>query len=108
MAEKLNLLETEFTDAIVADLIPEWKGSAIDVSILSGGITNKLYRAACDKGDVAIRIYGDKTDMFINRDREASALQQMADAEITSKLIKYLPEKNVTIVEFPALSRNCT
>ncbi|MDX9802006.1 MAG: choline/ethanolamine kinase family protein [Spirochaetia bacterium] len=100
MSEKLNLLEVEFTDKIVADLLPEWKGSDIDVSVLSGGITNKLYRARCDKGDVAIRIYGDKTEMFINRDREAHALQQMADAGITSKLIKYMPEKNVTIVEF--------
>ena len=100
MSEKLNLLEVEFTEEIVADLLPEWKGSDIDVSVLSGGITNKLYRARCSKGDVAIRIYGDKTEMFINRDREAHALQQMADAGITSKLIKYLPDRNVTIVEF--------
>lgn len=100
MAEKPNLLEVEFTDKIVADLIPEWKDCDIEVSILSGGITNKLYRAKCEKGDVAIRIYGDKTEMFIDRDREASALQQMADAKISSKLIKYIPEKNVTIVEF--------
>ena len=100
MAEKPNLLEVEFTDKIVADLIPEWKDCDIEVSILSGGITNKLYRAKCERGDVAIRIYGDKTEMFIDRDREASALQQMADAKISSKLIKYIPEKNVTIVEF--------
>ena len=100
MADKPNLLEVEFTDKIVADLIPEWKDCDIEVSILSGGITNKLYRAKCEKGDVAIRIYGDKTEMFIDRDREASALQQMADAKISSKLIKYIPEKNVTIVEF--------
>ena len=100
MTENLNLLEVEFTDKIVADLIPEWKDCDIDVSILSGGITNVLYRAKCEKGDVAIRVYGDKTEMFIDRDREASALQQMADADISSDLIKYLPEKNVTIVEF--------
>ncbi len=100
MGEKLNLLEVEFTDKIVADLIPEWKGCDIEVGVLSGGITNKLYRARCKKGDVAIRIYGDKTEMFIDRDREASALRQMADAKISSKLIKYLPEKHVTIVEF--------
>ncbi len=99
MTENLNLLEVEMTDKIVADLIPEWKNCDIDVSVLSGGITNLLYRAKCDKGDVAIRIYGDKTEMFIDREREASALKQMGDAQISSKLIKYLPEKNVTIVE---------
>ena len=100
MTENLNLLEVEFTDAIVADLIPEWKDCDIDVSVLSGGITNVLYRAKCEKGDVAIRIYGDKTEMFIDRDREASALKQMGDAKISSKMVKYLPEKHVTIVEF--------
>ncbi len=100
MTEKLNLLQAGLTEKNIEDLIPEWKGCNIDVSVLSGGITNKLYRAKCEKGDVAIRIYGDKTEMFINRDREAHALQQMADAGISSKLIKYLPEHHITIVEF--------
>lgn len=99
MTENLNLLEVEFTDKIVADLMPEWKDCNIDVSVLSGGITNVLYRAKCEKGDIAIRIYGDKTEMFIDRNREASALKQMGDAKVSSKLIKFLPEKNVTIVE---------
>ena len=85
MSEKLNLLQSGITEKNIEDIIPEWKGCNIDVSVLSGGITNKLYRAKCEKGDVAIRIYGDKTEMFINRDREAHALQQMADAGISSK-----------------------
>ena len=100
MDNKQNLVNIEFTDKIVAQLMPEWKDCDIDVSVLSGGITNKLYRAKCKKGDVAIRVYGDKTEMFIDRDIEASALKQMAEAGITTKLIKYLPEQHVTIIEF--------
>ena len=100
MSDNLNLLEVKFTDKIVETLIPEWENQRIDVSVLSGGITNLLYRATSESGDVAIRIYGDKTEMFINRDREASALRQMADAKITTNLVKYLPEKKATIVEF--------
>ncbi|MCL2480213.1 MAG: phosphotransferase family protein [Spirochaetaceae bacterium] len=98
--EKQELVNIEFTDKIVAELMPEWKECDIDVSVLSGGITNKLYRAKCEKGDVAIRVYGDKTEMFVDRDAEASVLRQMADEKITTKLIKYLPEKHVTIIEF--------
>lgn len=93
-------VKTDFSGSMIEELIPEWKGCNINVSILSGGITNILYRAKCEKGDVAIRVYGDKTEMFIDRDREASALKQMGEAKVSSKLIKYIPERNITIVEF--------
>lgn len=93
-------VKTDFTSSMVEEVMLEWKGCKIDVSILSGGITNILYRAKCEKGDIAIRIYGDKTEMFIDRDREASVLKQMGEAQIASKLVKYLPEKHLTIVEF--------
>ncbi len=95
-----SLMEAASTHEMMEALMPDWKGQDIDISVLSGGITNLLYRAKSEKGDVAIRVYGDKTEMFINRDREASALRQMAEAKITPKLIKYLPEKKATIVEF--------
>ena len=101
MGEKQNLLKMEFTADIVKDLMTEWADCKnIEISVLSGGITNKLYRAKCEKGDVAIRIYGDKTEMFIDRHREADALKKMAKAKITTNLVKFLPEKGVTIVEF--------
>lgn len=97
---EMDLLKVDFTADIVSELMPEWSDQQIEVSVLSGGITNKLYRARCDKGDVAIRVYGDKTEMFINRDREFRALEQMAEAKITSRPVKYLPQRHVTIVEF--------
>ncbi len=100
MSKNPDLYKTKFHDKDVEYLIPEWKGQQIDVSVLKGGITNFLYRAKCAKGDVAIRIYGDNTEMFIDRDREASAIKQMGDAQITANLIKYLPEKKATIVEY--------
>ena len=100
MGETKNLLENEFTKDILFDLMPEWQGSEVDISILSGGITNKLYRVQSERGDVAVRIYGDKTELFINRDYEADAIEKMAAVGISPKLIKYLPEWSVTIVEF--------
>ena len=93
-------MEKEFTQAICQDLLPEWKGLDIDITPLSGGITNKLYRIRSEKGDYTVRIYGDKTDLFINREHEADTLQKMFEIGVSSKLIKFLPDQGVTVVEF--------
>jgi thiamine kinase-like enzyme len=95
-----NLLDVELDESLFLQLMPEWKGVKLDISALKGGITNKLYRIKSEKGDLALRIYGDKTELFINRDYEADAIKKMAEEGISPKLIKYLPENSVTIVEF--------
>ncbi len=100
MTSASSLLEKEFTQAICQDLLPEWKGLDIDITPLSGGITNKLYRIRSEKGDYTVRIYGDKTDLFINREHEADTLQKMFEIGVSSKLIKFLPDQGVTVVEF--------
>jgi thiamine kinase-like enzyme len=93
-------LDQEFTVDTCYDLLPEWKGVDVHITQLSGGITNKLYRVRSDRGDYTIRIYGDKTDLFINRDYEAHTIGEMAKIGVGSQLIKYVPERGVTIVEF--------
>ncbi|MCP4399413.1 MAG: phosphotransferase [bacterium] len=95
-----NLLDTELDESLFLQLMPEWKDVKLDISVLKGGITNKLYRIRSEKGDLALRIYGDKTELFINRDFEADAIEKMAGVGISPKLIKYIPENSVTIVEF--------
>lgn len=100
MNDHQNLLQREFTQEVCYELLPEWKGLDIHVSQLSGGITNKLYRIRSEKGDYTVRVYGDRTDLFINREEEAHTLQEMANIGVSSKLIKFIPEKGVTIVEF--------
>ena len=100
MNNTTSLLDQEFTVEVCHRLLPEWKGLDIHISQLSGGITNKLYRVQSEKGDYTVRIYGDKTDLFINRDYEAHAIQEMAKVGVASNLVKYMPEIGVTIVEF--------
>ena len=100
MSEVKNLLETEFTQEICHELLPEWQGLDVNISILSGGITNKLYRIQSKKGDYTVRVYGDRTELFINRENEAHIIQKMSEIGVGSRLIKFLPEKGVTIVEF--------
>ena len=95
-----NLLEREFTKDVCYELLPEWQGLDIDIKTLSGGITNKLFRIRSEKGDYTVRIYGDKTDLFIHRDGEAHAIREMSKIGVCAPLVKYLPERGVTIVEF--------
>jgi thiamine kinase-like enzyme len=100
MCSATRLLDQEFTREECYELLPEWKGLEVHITQLSGGITNKLYRIQSEKGDYTVRIYGDKTDLFINRDYEAHAIREMSKIGVSSKMIKYMPEKGVTIVEF--------
>lgn len=100
MSTATRLLEQEFTPEVCCGLLPEWKGLDVCITQLSGGITNKLYRVQSKKGDYTVRIYGDKTDLFINRDAEADTIQKMSKIGVSSKIVKYIPEKGVTIVEF--------
>jgi thiamine kinase-like enzyme len=100
MCSAKRLLDQEFTQEACYELLPEWKGLDVRITQLSGGITNKLYRIQSPKGDYTVRIYGDKTDLFINRDYEAHAIEEMSKIGVCSNIIKYLPEKGVTIVEF--------
>jgi thiamine kinase-like enzyme len=101
LTEGCNLLKMEFDEEIVKELLPEWADADdMRITVLEGGITNKLYRVQSDHRDVAVRIYGDRTEMFINRDWEADAIAKMAQEGISPKLVKYLPEYKVTIVEF--------
>jgi thiamine kinase-like enzyme len=100
MSNNTRLLDQEFTTEVCRQLLPEWKGLDIHITQLSGGITNKLFRVQSKKGDYTVRIYGDKTDMFINRDNEAHTIQEMAKVGVASNMVKYMPELGVTIVEF--------
>lgn len=97
----VNLLETDLTKEIFLELVPEWKNcTEIQISILSGGITNKLYRVYSEKGDLAVRIYGDKTELFINRDYEAESIKKASEIGISPGIMKYIPRLNVTIIEY--------
>jgi thiamine kinase-like enzyme len=87
--------------AFLVELMPEWKGIDLRVDVLTGGITNKLYRVQLPDGEAyVVRLYGEKTELFIDRDVEMQTIQRLEKLGISSRLIKYIPEKRVTIVEF--------
>jgi len=91
----------EFTYADCVKLLPEWDGLALDIRELKGGITNQLYRVTSgNKIDCVFRFYGKNTELFIDRAAEMENLRQLSTLGITPKLIRYLPEQGVTVVEF--------
>ncbi len=96
----MDLLSTGLTKDTCCELMPELRGNRLNISELKGGITNKLYRVCSDSCDYAVRIYGDKTELFINRDHEAFAIKAMANINISPDLVKYMPENKVTIVNY--------
>jgi thiamine kinase-like enzyme len=82
-------------------LMPELKGLELRFDELKGGITNRLYRVRSSDGhDLVVRLYGQKTELFIDRDVEMENIRRMASSGVTPKLVKYLPERRATIVEF--------
>lgn len=100
MPDSTSLLNTEFTAEVCCELLPEWKGLDIKISQLSGGITNKLYRIQSEAGDYTVRIYGDQTELFIDRNCEARTIIEMAKIGVSSRMVKFMPAIGVTIVEF--------
>ncbi len=96
-----NSIIENLTYECCVELMPEWQGLDLKISVLTGGITNRLYRVQLsDGGDYVVRVYGPNTELFINRDVEMESIRRMEPTGIAPRLIKYLPEKNVTIVEF--------
>jgi thiamine kinase-like enzyme len=91
----------DFSVEICVDLMPELKGLDLNIQELKGGITNRLYRVvSSDGGDYVFRFYGAKTELFIDRDVEMENLRRLEFSGVTQRLVKYLPERNVTVVEF--------
>ena len=86
MCTAKRLLDREFNPETCYELLPEWQGLDVRISQLSGGITNKLYRIQSEKGDYTVRIYGDKTELFINRDHEAHAITEMCKLGVAAPL----------------------
>jgi len=60
-----------------------------------------LFRVTDESGgDYVFRLYGQKTDLFIDRDAQMETMKLLEHLCISPRLIKYLPDKDVTIIEF--------
>uniref|UniRef100_A0AAY4DHB5 ethanolamine kinase n=2 Tax=Denticeps clupeoides TaxID=299321 RepID=A0AAY4DHB5_9TELE len=64
---------------LLKSLRPQWKPEDIGMKVFTEGITNQLMccyvGSRCDSGAVLVRIYGQKTELFVDRDREVEMFQ---------------------------------
>ena len=91
----------EFTYDLCVSLLPEMRGLKLHIQELKGGITNRLYRVkASDGSDYVFRFYGMKTELLIDREIEMENLRRLGSSGVTPRLIRYLPDRKVTVVEF--------
>jgi len=91
---------------VAKSVVREWNDlslSDIVVKEVSGGITNMLYRAIVENnnnknGSVLVRVYGNKTDLIIDRKRELVNIKRLFTTGFGPKL--YGTFKNGYVYEF--------
>lgn len=63
---------------LIKDLRPNWKPSEVKMKFFTDGITNKLlgcYVGAVMQDVVLVRIYGNKTELLVDRDNEVKSFR---------------------------------
>ena len=81
--------------------IDDWKGKEISIQPLSGGLTNANFKVQVDGTPYFVRVPGANTDLLaVDRKNEHFNAQVAADAGVGPRILYYLPEYQVMILEF--------
>jgi ethanolamine kinase len=75
-----------------------WISENISILTVQGGITNRLYKVSFKDEHLLIRIYGDNTEILINRERDNDVFQQLSNIGFGIKL--YATFNNGRIEEY--------
>src|SRR6185436_19270992 len=76
-------------------------GKDISIHALSGGLTNSNFKVVVDDVPYFVRMPGASTDLLaINRDNEVHNSKAAFVAGVGPKVLHYLPEHNVMVLEF--------
>lgn len=85
----------------VVTLIPDWKGSRIEITPLTGGLTNTNYKVSVDGSLYFVRVPGKSTELLaVDRKNEYYNTKAAAETGVGPKVYYYLPEHNVMVLEF--------
>jgi len=86
-------------DAVI-ELVPELRG-AIEVSPLTGGLTNANYKVRSSAGTFVLRRWSDNTGLLaIDRDNEYENSVRAAEVGVGAPVTAYLPSHNTLVIEF--------
>src|SRR6185503_15076527 len=85
----------------VVEKIPNWKDKVVDVTPLSGGLTNSNFKVQVDGTPYFVRVPGASTELLaIDRNNEYHNTKAAAEAGVAPKIVFHLPEYNVMVIEF--------
>jgi len=88
-------------EELIKQLRPEWKEKRIKISRLEGGITNELYLVEDEEEkQYTVRIPGERTDLFLDRDTEIKNLRALEPTGVTPKVVDYKDDSKIVIFEF--------
>jgi thiamine kinase-like enzyme len=81
--------------------IEDWRGKNISIQSLSGGLTNSNYKVEVDGTPYFVRVPGESTELLaVDRNNEYHNTKAAAEAGVAPKVLYYLPEYCVMVLEF--------
>ncbi len=81
--------------------LPAWQGLPVTAQPLSGGLTNTNYRVDVAGTPYVVRLPGANTDLLaVDRANEVHNTRAAAEAGVGPRLIHYLPEERVMVLEY--------
>ncbi len=92
-------------DDVTVDLVVErstvFRGKDVEISELSGGLTNVNYLVVVDGAKHVVRIPGRSTDLLaVDRENERYNAEAAASTGVSPRIVEYLPEWNVMVLEY--------
>ena len=85
----------------VVEKIPNWKDKVVDVTPLSGGLTNSNFKVEVDGIPYFVRVPGESTELLaVNRENEYHNSKAAFEAGVGPKVLYHLPEYSVMVLEF--------
>jgi thiamine kinase-like enzyme len=85
----------------VVQKIEDWKGKAVSIEPLSGGLTNTNFKVEVDGKPFFVRVPGESTELLaVDRANEYHNSKAAAEAGVGPKVLYHLPDYNVMVLEF--------
>jgi len=85
----------------VVKKIDDWKGRAVSIHALSGGLTNSNFKVEVEGVPYFVRVPGENTELLaIDRNNEYHNTKAASQAGVAPKVLYHLPEYSVMVIEF--------
>ena len=84
----------------VLGMIGDWRDKKIEYAPLGGGITNHNYKVTIDGEIFMVRIPGEGSDLFIDRENELACSVQAGKTGVSPEVVYHIDEENVSVFRF--------